>query len=94
MPKRKCEGQSSKHVIVVGAGISGLAAAQLLKDAGHRVTILEASNRVGGRIQTYRSFISMMSNLFQLNLLRCWLDLQMLLSQLHDVIIELIIVTF
>ncbi|NXT44629.1 OXLA oxidase, partial [Pelecanoides urinatrix] len=41
-------------VVIIGAGISGLTAAKLLRDAGHRVTILETSNRVGGRIMTYR----------------------------------------
>ncbi|NWV13599.1 OXLA oxidase, partial [Ptilonorhynchus violaceus] len=42
------------RVVVVGAGIGGLTAAKLLRDAGHTVTILEMSNQVGGRIQTYR----------------------------------------
>ncbi|XP_067320872.1 L-amino-acid oxidase-like [Anolis sagrei] len=43
-----------KTIVVVGAGISGLTAAKLLKDAGYRIVILEASNRMGGRIKTHR----------------------------------------
>ena len=50
----------SRHVVVVGAGIAGLTAALLLKEAGHRVTILEARNRLGGRIHTYRGFAGSM----------------------------------
>lgn len=39
------------RVIVVGAGIAGLTAARDLSLKGHRVTVLEASDRVGGKIR-------------------------------------------
>lgn len=43
-----------KHVVVIGAGMAGLSAASLLKQAGHHVTILEGIDRIGGRIFTLR----------------------------------------
>ena len=38
------------HVVVIGAGIGGLAAAHRLLDRGVRVTVVEASERVGGKL--------------------------------------------
>ena len=39
-------------VLVVGAGIAGLAAAERLAASGRRVLVLEARDRIGGRIHT------------------------------------------
>ena len=39
------------HVVVVGGGITGLAAAFFLKDQAVRVTVLEGSPRLGGKLQ-------------------------------------------
>jgi protoporphyrinogen oxidase len=41
---------NNPDVIIVGAGITGLATADLLQSHGRRVMILEASDRIGGRM--------------------------------------------
>jgi monoamine oxidase len=46
---------NDKTVIVIGAGISGLAAAKKLKEKGFTVIVLEAQDKVGGRLRTDRS---------------------------------------
>jgi monoamine oxidase len=41
-------------VLVIGAGVAGLAAARRLTGAGRRVAVLEARDRIGGRVHTIR----------------------------------------
>ena len=45
---------NGKTVIVIGAGISGLAAAKKLKENGFNVIVLESQDKVGGRLCTNR----------------------------------------
>jgi len=40
------------HVLIIGAGATGLMAAHILSKAGKKITILEARDRCGGRIHT------------------------------------------
>jgi len=43
---------TGQRVVVVGAGIAGLAAAYRLRQSGFEVTVLEAADHVGGRMRT------------------------------------------
>lgn len=46
---------NEKTVIVIGAGISGLAAAKKMKENGFNVVVLEAQDKIGGRLRTNRT---------------------------------------
>jgi monoamine oxidase len=46
------EKAEASGAIVIGAGVAGLAAARTLAEAGRRVALIEARDRVGGRILT------------------------------------------
>lgn len=46
--------RAGERIVVVGAGVAGLAAARTLADAGFAVTVLEGRDRIGGRVDTVR----------------------------------------
>ena len=45
---------TGRSVVILGAGIAGLVSAYELRRAGYRVTVLEARDRIGGRVWTIR----------------------------------------
>lgn len=52
-----------KTIAVIGAGFAGLAAAVSLKAAGAKVIVIEARNRIGGRIWTSRQWADIPTDL-------------------------------
>lgn len=50
----KVQARAARKVIVAGAGIGGLSCAWELVRRGHEVTVLEASERTGGHVFTFR----------------------------------------
>jgi monoamine oxidase len=47
------QGKARKEVLILGAGMAGLSAAYELAQRGHKVKIIEASGRLGGRVWTH-----------------------------------------
>jgi monoamine oxidase len=48
---------AGKRVLVIGAGLAGLAAAHELASAGYDVTVAEARSRLGGRVVSFGDFV-------------------------------------
>src|SRR5262245_33004717 len=49
--------QAGKRVVVIGAGLGGIAAAYELTAVGYEVMVVEARDRLGGRVHTLDRFI-------------------------------------
>src|SRR5438128_669198 len=47
-------GARRRRIVIIGAGLAGMAAAYQLIESGHDITILEARTRAGGRVHTLR----------------------------------------
>lgn len=47
--------QSGENIIIIGAGMAGLAAGRMLAENGYTVRIIEARERIGGRVWTDRT---------------------------------------
>ncbi|MFM8519580.1 MAG: flavin monoamine oxidase family protein, partial [Solirubrobacterales bacterium] len=52
----KVQGTNRRRVVVVGAGMAGLGAARMLLDRGFEVRVIEARDRIGGRVHTVGRF--------------------------------------
>ncbi len=48
---------SGKKIVIIGAGLAGLTAGHELKAAGYDVTLLEARDRVSGRVVSFNNFV-------------------------------------
>lgn len=52
--KLKASPQEKKKVVIIGGGLSGLACAKYLADAGHEPTVYEARNVLGGKVSAWQ----------------------------------------
>jgi monoamine oxidase len=55
LPARRRSSAAANPVVIVGAGLAGLHAATLLRQAGKTVVVLEARSEPGGRVRTLRA---------------------------------------
>src|ERR1043165_7096082 len=57
-PLRARAASSPETILVIGAGLAGLATAHRLREAGKRVIVIEARATPGGRVRTIRGFFN------------------------------------
>jgi monoamine oxidase len=55
--KIRREAARAHRVVVIGAGFAGLAAAYELESVGHQVIVIEARDKVGGRVESRRDVV-------------------------------------
>ena len=53
-PETKGASKMGKQIVIIGAGLAGLAAARLLCKEGHNPILLDKGRRIGGRCGTRR----------------------------------------
>ncbi len=58
MQLRQLQGKTTLSVVVIGAGLSGLTTAAVLREAGAEVQVFEAGPQIGGRIRSLRDPIT------------------------------------
>jgi monoamine oxidase len=57
LPAQDSKPAGGRRVVVIGGGFGGLAAAHELSAVGYEVTVVEARNRVGGRVVSFDNFV-------------------------------------
>ncbi|KOP29185.1 hypothetical protein ADM98_09790 [Exiguobacterium sp. BMC-KP] len=72
------------NIAIIGAGISGLYLATRLQELGHNVTIYEARDRIGGRIETVDFDLAGQTYAFDLGPTWFWPDSEPLMVDLID----------
>ncbi|CAF3771139.1 unnamed protein product [Rotaria sordida] len=82
LPKCLQQPDQCRNIAIIGAGAAGLYCGILLAEAGHTVTIFEASNRTGGRILTYRDPKNRLKYMAEMGAMRFPLDAHPYLNNL------------
>ena len=64
--------KKEKSTIIIGAGVGGLSVATLLVNAGHKVSIYEKAEKVGGRTASIKFKNHILDNGFHIITMLAW----------------------